>query len=364
MAKEKLLVELGATKELMSLIDAKHGTPPRRIPELPQSDLDLLRRLVQGDIRDAARVKALALLAKIDPQGACELLAEVLLNQDEDKGLRAVAAVAISHCRPRARVQEVLLRALRATKSRLLEAKIAKSLGRIGDQEALESLAALRGSPAGVGSQADLARTLIAARLDLQGDIPPVEPSRGDLPPSAGLVPVGLEPMGPGEIEEVLESFDDTFHGIEIDPGVAFRIKIGGDDQPLLLNREAFLGGSFEPLIRRRLLLGLLTLRSQEAGTYSVDHLICCDPGKDGTAHLSFFSTTGQPTYAGEVEFQGDSLGLELADAVASTRFPLRLKARIGPGRVEMGQGVLLTRAKQERKNPAPLSPSASSSPS
>lgn len=355
MAEKTPLEELGASAQLMQLIDAKHGTPPAQIPELPETDLDLLRRLVGNEIDDPARVKAIAILARIDPEGTCELLAEVLHDDSADKGLRAVAAVAVSRCRPRERVQEILLHALAMTKSRLLQSKIAKSLGRIGDPEAMGALRALGRSKAGVAEQANLALTLIQARFQRPQEAPPLEPSRGELRGGEGMAPVTMEPLGSGEIEEILHAFDDSFHGIEVDREVAFQIRIGKDVQPLLLNRQVMAGGGLQAATEKPSLLGFLALRSPEAGTYCVDHLICSDPASRERARLSLFTTSGQPSYAGEVERSGGSLRFELADAEASEGFPLRLVAMLTPGRVEVESGMVQTRFERKRLQPQPM---------
>ncbi len=355
MAKEKRLVQLGASPELMLLLEAKHEIPRGRMPKLGQEDLDILRRLLSREINDRARDKAVAILALLDPKGACEELAKMLADREEDKGLRAVAAVALSHCQPRIRVQEVLLRALSQEKSRLLRAKITKALGRIGDPEALQALEEIQGEDHGVGRQSALSRTLIASRFGLAQDLPSVEPARGDLSPGEGVAPLAMEALDRSQIQEILQGFADSWHGIEVEPTVAYQLRIGKDSQALVFDRQALRGKSFAPIAERHLLLGALLLRGEEPGTYALDHLICSQPQGQGRARVCFFSPTGQPTYAGEARVRGESLEFSLAEAAETGLFPLRLTARLTAGKVEVEKGLVAARAKGIRMQPEPM---------
>ena len=212
--------------------------------------------LIEGIGGQRPSLSPLAALKEFATRGSpreSEILSAVLDDASQLHASRRLATLGLGRVQT-AENQGTLLRHLEIADARLL-ADVAQSLGRIGDEQALERLEATEVQEEGRARGAvEFARSLIAYRLRLNRNLIPA-------PLASELVEIDREravsfevqKADPAVVAEVLEGVSPRLPGIQLADRGAVRIDCGASSYLLMLNHD----------FRTR--RGLSTLRSRNA---------------------------------------------------------------------------------------------------
>jgi hypothetical protein len=294
--------------------------------------LEKLRDVVAGKDTSFPRRAAMALLLTSDFPNKDEDFAAVLEDEQVPGRIRYMAAVMLAKVDTRA-AQDILIRNLRIRDERVC-AGVLIGLGRIGDSAALEALAHLKDD----SKPARFAATLIAHRLGVEGHDAPV-PDDSDL---LGLADSAARPMqwqrpDPADIRFCLRSLTSDPFGIAFAQEPVYQVRCGGRELMVLFNRELVAQDTIKWMRERKTLAGVVALRNETNGLYSVSLLILTSPSRKTEGfNLMLYQTNGALAYAGRASVGVNSTEFSIRALSRPGAFPIRFEGTLQDGRVEI----------------------------
>jgi hypothetical protein len=313
---------------------------------------------IEGRSARVGGAEALKELARRRSRGRAEVFARVVVDEQRPTDLRTAAAVELGKEATPAG-QEALVRAL-ASPDRGVTRRAAESLGRIGDEQALEALKGVRSRAEPLRRSVAFAKSLIAYRLGLRAHrLEP--PARGDLLRVERRRSVPLEVWQ--ETPELLKRISPTLRrelpAIPIATDGALAFSCGGNRFVVVLHRDVRRAGVGE-LARRSSLPGVVLKRSPSLERYSVYEYLLAHPSRDGGLHLFGVRTTGVVGHYGTVRLDAGGPSFELRAVRTPHSPPLLVEGTYDTrqGRLDLEVALIypqLTQAQRSRARPGRL---------
>ena len=297
-----------------------------------ETGLEKLRDMVAGKDRSFPRSAAMALLLTSDFPNKDEDFAAVLEDEKAPARIRFLAATTLAKIDTRA-AQNMLIRNLSVRDDRV-RAGVLVGLGRIGDGAALKAIENLKED----SNPARFAATLIAHRLGVKGHDLPV-PDDKDLInlPAGDVSPVQWQRPAANEVSFCLRSLASNPFGIALAQEPAYQVRCGRRDLMVLFNRELIAQDTIKRVSETKTLAGVVALRNETNGLYSVSLLIMTSPNmKNGAIHISLCQTNGNLAYAGRAVVKANSAEFSLRSVLRAGASAIRFEGIFHDGRLEV----------------------------
>ena len=287
-----------------------------------------------------ARPEAMAILAASSHPEREALLARVLESPGEDRRYRVVAAITLGRIDTKA-AEAALLRNLRADQPAVAE--VLKSLGRIGDEDALRAIESLQlDEIEAARGPAVFAAALISYRLGLAGhDLPLPDAAQLQTPPDREVeLPIEVRRLDAAEARVVLEALRRYPYGnVAFDPGAVTRFYCAGEVNVICTNREFAAPGALATATARKALMAVGALQSPETGDYSPSYLVLTHPGPGpGAIELVVPRCGGAMAMAGTGRIADDRAEFELRSVRRPGARAIFIRATVTRGVVDAAE--------------------------
>lgn len=295
-------------------------------------DLEKIRNVVLGNDVSFTRPAAMSLLLRSDSPNKDHDFATVLEDEVVPARIRHLAAVMLAKVDTRA-AQDILIRNL-AIRDERVRTGVLIGLGRIGDMRALEAIERSNDQ----SKPAQFAMTLIAHRLGVEGHELTVPDEKGLLKiPANSARPVEWQRADAGDVRVALRSLAQDPFGIAYAEAPAYQIRCGERQLMVLFNRELAAQNMIKRASDRKALAGVVALRNESNGLYSVSLLLLTSPSaKNEAVHLLLCHTNGDIGYAGLALVKDNSAEFSLWAVDRAGAFPIRFEGTFHDGRLEI----------------------------
>ncbi len=298
----------------------------------PPFKLQKLRKVVAGKDAGFPRRAAMGVLLSSGFPNKDQDLAAVLENAREPARIRYLAAVMLAKVDTSA-ARDLLLRALKIRDKRV-RAGVLIGLGRIGDKVALDAITRLKDRSA----RARFAAALIAHRLGVKGHDLQVPNNNDYLVLRAGAAhPARWQRPAPAEVESCLRSLISDPFGITFTQTPAYQIRCGKRVLMVLFNQEFAAQDAIKRMCERKTLAGVVALKDETNGLYSVSLLILTAPARQrGRVHLLLHNTHGEIVYAGSAQVKAISAKFSIRAVSRPGGVPIRVEGTAQADRLEI----------------------------
>lgn len=307
----------------------------------PVIPIDKLPDVVLGRDPRFERAEAMALLAASSLPQREPVLAQVLENAQEQRQYRVVAAIVLGRILTDA-AEKVLLHNLQAEHPAIHE--VLKSLGRIGDRDALAAIERLKlPETHHAGGAARFAASLITYRLGIAGHDLPV-PGEKELLRAEGTEAqrIELRKLEPGAATAVIEAMRRYPYGrVDFDPEAVTHVQCAGESNMILINREFAAKGTLDRATTRKALFAIGALQSPETGDFSPSYLLFTHPsGTAGTVHMIVTRCSGAFAMAGVGRLVGDGGEYELRSVRRPGARAMLVRGTLADGIVRAAEAI------------------------
>lgn len=340
--KKKTKPSVRIPKAVLDIIHPDVKSPPELADRgLTASHVEALRAIVRRTAvpkQPFSMAKAINELAHADKtRSATRAITSVLADREEAMPDRVVAAWALS--RGLSGAKAALLDHLTES-DRFVRQEVFKSLGIVGDAEALTRLKRLRAVEVpSVAKQLALSKALIAHRhdLDYEHDLyrtGAVRKPGTDEP----MVTLSLSPMRKATARAHRERMLGTTYGIDIGDR-AFRLKAGRALWTVYVNQalgdDEQLGGMFD----RKWIIALLSRWHIRTDRNEVQYVVLTSP-KERSAEIVVARTDGEIMYTGTASKGRDLLRFAMRDVKRPGTAPTNVKGRLTRTGLELDMTV------------------------
>jgi hypothetical protein len=304
--------------------------------------LEALPDVVLGRDRRYPRAEAMARLAASSHPERESLLGRVLERPDDERRYRVVAAITLGRIDTPA-AQQRLLGNLRDEQPALNE--VLRSLGRIGDREALAAIESLKlpGDHPARGTAA-WAASLISYRLGLSGHQlrMPTEAELLHRPADTVALRIDVRKLEPEAATVVVEALRRyPYGGVALDPASVTRLTCAGEVNIICMNRQFSGPGGLEKALERKAFVAVGALQSPETGDYSPSYLVMTHPtGAPGAVELIAPRCSGTFALAGTGRIAGDRAEFELRSVRRPGARSIFVRGAVVNGVIEAAEAV------------------------
>lgn len=291
--------------------------PSPRDPEAIVTRLgkEAVRAAVLGQGQALSRSDAIDVWSRTVTGGETEL-GQLLVDEGEDVEVRLAAARALGK-RPTDR-SRALLRDVARVEDRVVASTAVKLLGEVGTREDLATLIA-RGAKESddpavdiVAERARFSAALIAHRLGLQDDAPPLVAGAVLAPPSAPR-PIAFQRASASDYAKFAVS-TKRMYGVATAPEHAYLLRCTRNTFGVLL--EPNVVGDLRGRLARPAVLGLVVRWLPLTRTYGLYMVVLARPEANSVS-LLVYQDNGRPRFAGHGTFAGDALRMSLSAVAA-----------------------------------------------
>jgi hypothetical protein len=303
--------------------------PPEPADQLPDG---LHRDEVLSLLRDRADPRARLALARLStrfPDAAAEQSREIVADRRAPETLRSIAATELGH-----RAEPDNERALRDTLTQASSAllkHVARSLGRIGGEEAFSALGEVIDRSAAAVSTVRFARTLIGYRLG-RDDVR-IEPGELDTvtePLEAEPTPLELLDLTEADVDAAWPEVTRELPATPMSQRGSLRFRCGNSLHWILLAEE--LGRGPAPRLRRTTMVAGAVLKYRECSDrFSLDEYLLTNAG-DATIGLVGVRESGIVVHGGSVRIDDDRVSFALSANNPPYSRPIELSGLLDPG--------------------------------
>ncbi|KQZ89762.1 hypothetical protein ASD62_11070 [Phycicoccus sp. Root563] len=291
------------------------------VDQRPDAELSLLARAIRPDV---AR-QSLAVLALRESASLPGLSQELVLGHGDDR-VRALSAVILGRI-PGAASQEALLTAL-GDPEPTVQRRVAQALGRVGDSQALETLARLQPpEDTPVGRDVRMARVLLSHRLGVADSL--VQPVEMSTFTRTRGVPIAWKTRSRLGKAAVVASAERELPGIALTTRSVQTFTCG--DTPGALAVDAGLRGQAQEgrdLFASPRLVGALLRERACSERYTLDGYVLTDD-RDGTGgaevHVWVVRPDGTVVHEGRATVEGTSVRFSVDRSQAPYGSPVRV---------------------------------------
>ena len=340
---------------LDDLLHHKHRVSTDLLGALRSEDLERVRSVAM-ERNHPDRVRAIGLLVAARAPGTDLLLARILRDGQEDRGIRAAAASELGRLGPGPDAVGMLLGSLLEIEDPGIRIQIAGALARVGTPDAMEPLGRVaERSEGALKLQAEFARSVIACRHDVRGyDFPPVSPREALALDSERAQAFGFERAPLAEALVALAHLGSDTYGLLPEPELSHVILCGPARMLVALNPEALGGDAKSGPATRPFVLGLIADRSQEDGSYSMRWLMLSWPdGKSSQVNLAVHRPSGDRILSGALKTGAKGGTFELRSVRRPGGVPILLRGRLAGRDVAVSE-ALSEQVATTRRSPTP----------
>lgn len=266
---------------MKSILSSKDLINRSHVLDLSASERELINKTASGKVNEASREERRRALYTIESMGGKEeacILGKVLQNELESSDLRIIAATVLG--RLASDISEVELISNLKIKDDAIRNKVVKSLGIVGGLDALKALDEIPDTGKEyMQKQLALSKSLISYRLGLERDDLPAKIESISKPVSFDCtLKFRIILTKPEIIRHALLCLEDSTYGISISENFAYSVSAGDSEWMLFVNKRIEKLPILEAILERRMILGLMALKAEETGTYSIQYLILTRP--------------------------------------------------------------------------------------
>ena len=300
------------SSELLHAISADEIRCPVDLQVLSQSDVAVLKQILRGEKFPAipiSKKRAINALARSERSAeATEILAHIVSDPKEIKGLRATAASRLSMM-PQEAAERALIENLAVDNESVLK-EVFKALGRIGTARALVRLKELSEPKTEYArKQLSLAKLAISFRSG-QGE--QISPDKIGPLTHRGTTQA-VKAVDGKRVRESIEAIWGSNYGISLNSEVGFEVECGGVKFTVLLNNLIKQGAFVESLMSRNMIAGLVLAELPDQRHLATSHLILTSPAEKGVGVIVAL-TNGDMAYVGEARAVGEEFQLTMRD--------------------------------------------------
>ena len=275
-----------------------------------------LRNFIFGNDISLSREKAVSLLLASNYQDKlidCKILLE---SPKESVNVRYAAAISLGDINsPLSR--DILLKNTDIQDKQVLEGVIL-SIGRAGDEKSIDAVLKVAKTNSGhIAKQAKFAASLISYRLGLDGNELPSASQIGILTVQSDSRSIQITPTEEDSLRRCFLSLKDNIFGITLSDSPSYQLKLGKEDNIILLNSDILNNGGIKILFEKKAILGVVGQYNEETGEYYLGYLILTSPTSKGKhIDILFARPHGKISFGGtasiddnnEIEFTIQSL--------------------------------------------------------
>ncbi len=325
------------SSRIQELIQAKEGFDPDLVDALDADDLaDALSRAL--DPNDPDRVRAIEILAPLDPANAVSAAGQ-LLAQGGDSAEQAAAIDAVT---PAGSLATPLAMTGAASADPFVALAAWTTLQRTATDADLGALGLLAQQATGVVSeQASFARSVIAYRAGLSGFELPV-PDPGALlgvDPALETVGIGSGPVDGVDVARLARRSSAELYGLSLDPAATTAIDVDGTHMLLAFDTNV-LAGIPDRLVQAPALAGLIAILDPFGVGYSVRQLVMTWPDGLGGFNAAICEPGGEQAYFGTGTAADGQASLSLQSVAQPGAVPISVAIVVSPGGVTFTQAV------------------------
>ena len=316
--------------------------------------LKRLRDVVIGRDTTFSRTRAMALLLASDFPNKHRDFEVVLDDETESPEIRYVAAINLGKVNTPV-AMEILIKNSQVRDERVLMG-VMKALGRIGDKIALDAIFSAREYAKGLAvSQAKFAATLITHRLGLEeGELPiPQTSDHLEVQPYAAR-PFLITRAGDTDAEFCLRSLADQPFGIEFSEHPMYQARCGRNAWMILLNRNFVGDNTVRMLAERRAFPGVVALRSEGTGLYSVSYLLLTSSTSDrDVINILVYRTNGELVFSGTAQVKESCAEFSILALRRPGAFAVKMEGTLEAGRLEIHTALSTAFVQIKKREPS-----------
>lgn len=299
--------------------------------KLTASQIASLKEIVERKITlqgPFSMAKAVTALARAEKSAdVSRILGEFVADESVAANERAIAAVNLRLV-PGPEAQKWLIANLRADDP-AVQRQVIKSLGALGDEEALRALEEVPDpEQEAVKKQLAFAKALIAHRMGLPGDYLPFRPG---VVREAGLddklVKLTLRPLSGRTIRSHRRRLLGTTYGIELG-NRGFQLRAGKARWTVFLPQELGGGLGLLGLFDRKWIAALLARWDPRTKLAAVQYVVLTSPSRGGT-EIMVVRTDGEVFYTGRATPTRGILKFDMRDVARSGTAPTNVQGRL-----------------------------------
>jgi hypothetical protein len=307
--------------------------------------------IVLGKDKSFSRSTAIAMLLSSKLPNTSDLLLKILIDKNEAPKYQRLAAATLWRMNEPTALDH-LMKAAKELKGDEVLTTIVKCLGRIGDQQAFNTISGIDKNAKGVlKEQSSFALSLISYRLGLQSnDL--VFPNTFVKMPVRGSQQIRALPPLKVEVDMFTSCMATEAYGIEFSKGSTLQLNCQGGQWMIAFNKD-IVGSNINRLIRqRKTLLGLVAAKNSEDGRYSVAYLILTGPDSaTGMVNIFINRITGAAAWAGTLSpMTSNQFGFKIQTVNRVGIVPIELDGVIDSnGKIDISRAVSGIRVIEKR---------------
>lgn len=329
--------------------DMLSGLDEVEIKELGQIASGKIPQISRGD-----RIKALTAIAHIGGAGECKMLGRIVADEKEDSDVRAVAAISLSLSQPDKAERELI--ANTTVKSDIVLGRVARSLGRIGGEASLKALDKISDTKSNlVRKEVAFAKALISYRLGIERDtLRFVMADERKIKVNKDTLKLDVRPASTKELRNCLDLLEGSSYRLNVSKDFGFKMGCGRTTFMLLMNKDSFGNGILSRVMEQKQFAGLVTLRSEETGTYAVQSLVLTSPHESSTLDIMVCRTDGTALYSGRGYVKDGAMTFSVSDLERPGSVPSQITGKLSAKGIEFEECYSL-RTRQGKRSPMEL---------
>jgi HEAT repeat protein len=323
-----------------------------RARKLPAAQVAQLKEVIRGTtVPEGPYSRARALSALVQREQSPEvaaLLAQVMANPNETPASRLVAAASLELI-PLPEAQDALIAHLDIADP-LVRLRVIRSLGVIGDEQALKALERAKVPASDAGRrQLAFSQALIAHRLGQTGrhlrfreGVDRRAKSRKD------LIALTLRPIRTATIRTEHKALRGTDFGMRVSTSVGFLLRAGKAQWTVFVNRDLVGLRGFSRMFARPWITALLARYDERTKSTAVQYVVLTDPDEDG-ARIMVVRPDGELFYTGHATKRGGGLfSFAVLDVERPGTAPTKVTGHLTPKGISLDLTIPFGRRKNK----------------
>jgi hypothetical protein len=332
-------------------LDHLNLSVPRARRLLP-AQLAQLKEIVRGTtVPDRPYSRARAVSALVQREQSAEvagLLAQVMANPNETMAARLAAAASLELI-PLPETQSALIAHLDEADP-LVRLRVIRSLGAIGDEEALAALERAKVPATDAGRrQLAFSQAVVAHRLGRPGrQLRFREGVDRRTPARKELIALTLRPIRKATILKERKALRGTDFGMEVSSRAGFILRAGDAQWTVFVNRDLVALTGFSRMFARPWITALLARYDERTKSTAVQYVVLTDPDHDG-AKIMVARPDGELFYTGHATKRGSGLfSFAMLDVERPGTAPTKVTGHLTPKGVSLDLTIPFGRRKNK----------------
>jgi hypothetical protein len=311
--------------------------------------------VVLGKDTTFPRTIAINMLPESRITNAPEILNGLLIDKKELTKVRHLAAINLWRVNTK-QSRDYLISAAETEKEPDVLTAIVKSLGRIGDEQALSTILKIKkGSTGNLADQANFAASLLSYRLGLENNEIAIPAIIQEMPKDKKEM--AITSPDNSEREQVIEDLKKEPFGIVFREDQIVKIDHPAGSEVIVFNKGFPAANVIETLKKRKTLLGIIATKKSTDGTYHSTYLILTSPNREKTNfNILITRINGESAWAGTAISESNKQAVFSLKTVGKTGItPMEAQGTIySNGKIEISAAITALNV-IEKKHPEPL---------